>query len=160
MPRGNYVSCVPQLLRPELLGSVLGDETPHTATREQPLLAATRESPHVAKEIQRSPLPQKMLNKRKKERNAKSGSYPRLSEPGTLGTGAQSLCSVCVLMLFLNRSRIYIRCNVQALLHSYDKSLYTSDYWFNILTVIKCTVQLYQFYSCYWAINFWNFFVL
>lgn len=32
---------------------------PHTATREQPLLVATRESPHVAKKIQRSPLPPK-----------------------------------------------------------------------------------------------------
>ena len=46
-------------------------------------------------------------------------------------------------MLFLNRSRIYIRCNVQALLHSYDKSLYTSDYWFNILTVIKNLMKKY-----------------
>ena len=40
--------------------------------------------------------PKKGLRKEKKERNAKSGSYPRLSEPGTLGTGAQP----CVLFAF------------------------------------------------------------
>lgn len=76
-PRGNEVCACHNSQSLSSRSLCFAMRRPRTATREHPLLVETRESPHVAKKIQRSPLlPKKCLIKEKKTEMQSLGPIP------------------------------------------------------------------------------------